>query len=413
MSDDPLSLHLKRVLYHHRTQGKAVEGVHIRSITDALRSAGVAVDVMSLPGADPYSSPKAMSPTHQTTWLMRLVSRLPEPLFELAEIAYNAIVAWRLWRYLAAHPDVDFVYERYSMFMFATVWLGRLRGLPVILEINDSAAVERVRPLFFVGVGMAIERWVFRRASGLVFVSTVFRDRTAAIHGELAPSIVTPNAANISQFSFTAEQRQAVRARWDLDGYVVCGYLGAFVPWHAIDQFVYRIADRLADSPHLKLLLVGDGAKFQEVADFVRHRGLEGQVILTGRVPHDQVPGLLGAMDMAVLPSAGDYTSPVKLFEFMACGVPPIAPDFLPIREVLREGETGWMFKAGDLEAAVESVLKRSTDLVGLQAVGRAARHYIATQRQWRDNVHQLAVFYLDLVRKEQRKSGSAATAQR
>jgi glycosyltransferase involved in cell wall biosynthesis len=413
MSDEPLALHLKRVLYHHRTRGRGVEGIHICGITDALRSEGVAVDLISLPGADPYSNPRGMSPTHRMTRLIKLVSRLPEPLFEMAEIAYNVVVVWRLWRYLASRSDVNFIYERYSMFMFATVWLGRLRGLPVILEVNDSAAVERVRPLFFVGIAMAIERWVFRRASGLVFVSTVFRDRTAAIHGELAPSIVTPNAANISQFSFTAEQRQQARARWDLDGHVVCGYLGAFIPWHAIDQFVYRIAERLVDSPHLKLLLVGDGAKFPEVAYFVKQRGLGRQVILTGRVPHDQVPGLLGAMDMAVLPSAGDYTSPVKLFEFMACGVPPIAPDFLPIREVLKEGETGWMFKAGDLDAAVESVLQHSRDLAGLQAVGRAARHYIATERQWRDNVRQLAGFYLGLVRKGQRESGAAASAQR
>ena len=57
------SMGVRKVLYHHRTQGKAVEGVHIRGITDALRADGVHVDIISLPGADPYSSPKAMSPT--------------------------------------------------------------------------------------------------------------------------------------------------------------------------------------------------------------------------------------------------------------------------------------------------------------------------------------------------------------
>ena len=57
---------LRRVLYHHRTQGKAVEGVHIRGITDALRAEGVTVDIISLPGADPYASPKALSPSTTT-----------------------------------------------------------------------------------------------------------------------------------------------------------------------------------------------------------------------------------------------------------------------------------------------------------------------------------------------------------
>lgn len=388
---------IRHMLYHHRTQGKAVEGVHIRGITDAMRADGIKVDVISLPGADPYSTPKAMSPTSQATWMMKLVSRLPEPMFELAELAYNGMAGWRLWRFFRCNPGLDFIYERYSLYLFVTVLLARLKRLPVILEVNDSAAVERVRPLFFKSLAMVIERWVFRRANGLVFVSSVFRDRAIQVHGHIAPTIVSPNAANIAQFTFTQAQRDDARRQWGLDGHVVCGYLGAFVPWHAIDQFVYRIADQLAQAPHLKLLLVGDGAKFDEVKDFVQQKGLQQQVILVGRVPHDQVPGLLAAMDMAILPSAGDYTSPVKLFEFMACGVPPIAPDFLPIREVLRPGETGWMFQAGNLDEAVAQVLTRSRDEVVLRQVGQAARAYITEQRQWHHNIVQLQDFVAEV----------------
>jgi glycosyltransferase involved in cell wall biosynthesis len=397
MTPDTLSKQVQRMLYHHRTQGKAVEGVHIRGITDAMRAEGVAVDIISLPGADPYTTPKAMSPTSQATWMMKLVSRFPEPLFELAEVGYNLVAGWRLFAYFKAHRDVGFVYERYALFMFVTVLLARLKGLPVILEVNDSAAVDRVRPLFFRRLALLIERWVFRHADGLVFVSTVFRDRMIQSHGQIAPTIIAPNAANISQFSFTPEQRVEARQKWGLDGHVVCGYLGAFVPWHAIDEFVFRMADYLHKAPHLKLLLVGDGACFDALKAFVQERGLSQQVILTGRVPHDQVPGLLAAMDMAVLPSAGDYTSPVKLFEFMACAVPPIAPDFLPIQEVLREGETGWMFKAGDLDAAVQAVLLHSQNAESLKQTGQAARQYIASGRQWRDNVVQLVCFWQQL----------------
>jgi len=399
MSSEKLSQHVRRVLYHHRTQGKAVEGVHIRGITDALRAEGVAVDIISLPGADPYKSPKAMSPTAQATTLMSLVARLPEPFFELAELAYNAIAGWRVWRYLARNPDVSFIYERYSLFLFSTVLMAKLKGLPVILEVNDSAFVVRVRPLFFQRLAAWIERWVFNHADGLVFVSTIFRDRALASHGKLAPTIITPNAANIDKFSFTPEQRAAARAKWGLDGHVVCGYLGAFLPWHAIDQFVYQIADRLKQAPHLKLLLIGDGPVFPELQAFVRSKGLDNQVIMTGRVAHDDVPGLLAAMDMAVLPSAGDYTSPVKLFEFMACGIAPIAPDFEPVKEVLKAGETGWFFKAGQLEDAVASVLERSKDSEALSRVGKAARAYIAAERQWRHNVTQLVDFYRTLRR--------------
>jgi glycosyltransferase involved in cell wall biosynthesis len=325
---------------------------------------------------------------------MRLVSVLPEQLFELAEIAYNLVAGWRIGSYLRRHPDVDLIYERYSLFMAIATWIARWRGLPIILEVNDSSTVERVRPLYFVKLATMIERWVFRNATGLVFVSSMFRDRIESAHGWIAPAIITPNAANISQFSYSPEVRAEARARYGLDGSVVCGYLGAFVPWHAIDQFVYKIAARLAAAPQLKMLLVGDGATHPEVAKFVAQNNLSERVILTGRVSHKEVPGLLAAMDIAVLPSAGDYTSPVKLFEFMACGIPPIAPDFAPIREVLKPDRTGWLFKAGDLDGAVEAVLERSQDPQRLREVGAAARAYIAAERQWRNNILQLLDFH-------------------
>jgi glycosyltransferase involved in cell wall biosynthesis len=175
---------------------------------------------------------------------------------------------------------------------------------------------------------------------------------------------------------------------------VVCGYLGAFVPWHAIDKFVYRVAEALDRARHLKLLLVGDGATFEAVASFVKARGLEDRIVLTGRVKHAEVPGLLAAMDLAVLPSAGDYTSPVKLFEFMACGVPPVAPDFGPIQEVLTDGETGWLFRADNLEQAVDTIIARSQDEAALARVGGAAREYIRRERQWSNNAAQLIEFH-------------------
>jgi glycosyltransferase involved in cell wall biosynthesis len=238
-----------------------------------------------------------------------------------------------------------------------------------------------------------IERFIFKNADGLVFVSQIFRDRISKEYGSIAKSIVTPNAANIAQFSHTTEQRHAARAKLGVEGKVVCGYLGAFVPWHAIDEFVYTIASRLEDSPHLCLLLVGDGETYPKVTKFVEEHNLQNRIILTGRVAHKEVPGLLAAMDMAVLPSAGDYTSPVKLFEFMAASIPAVAPDFEPIKEVLKEGQNGWMFKANNIEATVAAVLKLSQNADELKRVGENAREYIRTERQWRNNVLQLAQF--------------------
>ena len=381
------------VLYHHRTQGRGVEAVHIRGVVDALRARGVRVEILSLPNADPYDEKKPSAGTAKRPW-RKMARALPEPLFELLEFAFNFLSFFRVWRWLSKYPEGTFIYERYSLFLFSTVALARLRGLPIILEINDSAAAPRVRELFFLTLALMVERWTFRNASGLIFISSDFRNICLKRHGQMAPSIVSHNAANIADFTSKPGQREVMRQKYGLEKAIVCGYLGAFIVWHQIDLFVQRIADRLAERDDLKFLLVGDGVTYKKVCDFVQSHKLESRIILTGRVPHAEVAGILSAMDFAVLPAAADYSSPVKLFEFMAAGIPAVAPDYNPVKEILTDGENGWLFPAGNISAAVETVFAVSKDLIFLKQVGTNAKDYIARERQWSNNIDQLVALF-------------------
>ena len=133
-----------RILYHHRTQGRQVEGVHIRGIVQALRGLGHEVEVLSFPGADPEQEPQQISEGQRRSRLGALLARAPGALFEVLELGYNLVTWFRVGRALRRfRPQV--IYERYALFLFVTIWLARRRGIPVILEINDSALVPRVR----------------------------------------------------------------------------------------------------------------------------------------------------------------------------------------------------------------------------------------------------------------------------
>src|SRR5690606_23881924 len=101
-----------KALYHHRTQGRRVEGVHIRGVANALRELGCEVRVISFPGADPEAEPVPVPARTTATAkdpaappaatgdgkgrLAGLVSRLPGVLFEFAEIGYNLVTWWRI-----------------------------------------------------------------------------------------------------------------------------------------------------------------------------------------------------------------------------------------------------------------------------------------------------------------------------
>jgi glycosyltransferase involved in cell wall biosynthesis len=377
-----------RILYHHRTRGLRVEGVHIRGIVHALRELGHTVSVMSFPGADPECAPVARSEAGGGR-LGGLVSRLPGIVFEFFELAYNLVTGLRMTLAMRRQRP-QLIYERYSLFLFATVWLARRRGIPIILEINDSALVERVRPLSLKRLARHIEGWCFRRSTGLVFISTYFMQQACSAYGDIARSVVSPNAADLDRFN--PEHFDAARLRGErrLGDRVVCGHIGAFALWHGMDRFIDAIAPRLEEVPELTLLLVGDGRTLPAIRATVLARGLADRVLLTGQVAHDDIPAWIACMDYAVLPDSNEYGSPMKLFEFMAMGVAMIAPDYAPIAEVVEDGRSGWLFQRRQVDACVQRVIELATQVEERRRVGQAARECIVRYHQWRNNAEQL-----------------------
>lgn len=389
------------ILFHHRTRGKGAEGVHIMGVTNGLRSLGHTVHILSLPGADPESGHSANNAEQQTSaapqkpkgslvrWLLDLTRYVPEAVFELFELAYNLPAVLRLRRAVRQH-EIATIYERYSLFMFATVWWARRRNIPIILEINDSCLVHRVRPLFFRALARKIEGWVFRHATGLVFISGRFQQVAKDGYQTIAPSVVSPNGADLTQFIIDEQAAKQLRQKLGIDDRVVLGYVGAFVHWHGIDWFVDLIADKIKDYPDLVLLLVGDGVSFEAIKQRIDQAGITSQIILTGRVAHKEIATYIGAMDYGILPDSNDYGSPMKLFEFMAMAKGMVVPDFSPVTEVVTDNETGWLFPANDRNACITRVLQLVSDKEQQCRVGLNARHYIEQHRQWKHNAEQL-----------------------
>lgn len=389
------------IVYHHRTRGHGAEGVHIMGIVNAFRKMEHQVTLLSLPGSDPEHKEEQVSgnsvkqeraPSLMSRMLhklMEMTKYVPEFVFELIELAYNLIAYMRVGKQLKSQ-NADMLYERYSLFMFGGVLRARRLGIPVILEVNDAAIVERVRPLFFKGLARRVEKWVFKKCDGIVFISTNFKNTVEREHGVIAPSVICPNAADIEQFTLAGVDRTQVKKDLGLEGKAVCGYVGAFVYWHGIDWFVKEIAPRLAAEPQLALLLVGDGVVFEEILAVVRDNGLQGQVIMPGRVPHEKVGDYIAAMDYGILPDSNEYGSPMKLFEMMAMGVALVSPSFEPIAEVVEDGGTGWLFPPNDRKSAVEKVIELSKDTQNIERVGEQAESYIRDERQWTHNVQKI-----------------------
>jgi glycosyltransferase involved in cell wall biosynthesis len=130
--------------------------------------------------------------------------------------------------------------------------------------------------------------------------------------------------------------------------------------------------------------MVGNGELYPECLAEAQQRGLIGG-ILTMRpgVPGREVPATLSALDIAVLPGSTDIICPIKIQEYMAAGLPTIAPDYLCNREVITHGKTGMLFTPGDEVALAKAILELSRGRELRQHMSRVARAEVASRFTW------------------------------
>lgn len=174
---------------------------------------------------------------------------------------------------------------------------------------------------------------------------------------------------------------------------VVVGYAGHLYPWKGADVLM----SALAAVPEVHGLIVGGHpaeADRARVEGLARSMGLESRVTFTGHVPPGDVATRLAAASILVLPNTASaiserYTSPLKLFEYLAMGRPIVASDLPAIREVLTDGESALLVPPGDASALAGAIDRLASDrvLAGRLAAAAAA---LAPRYTWAARAERL-----------------------
>ncbi len=392
------------ILYLHRTRGEGVEGVHIWEMVRAFQRLGHPVTVLGPKGvvtdplvearhADSTPNPRASPSPGLAVRIFRFLSyHAPAWLFELAELAYNAVLAIRL-RKLPGARNAGLIYERYAQGVFAGAAFARRRGIPYVVEVNYSVLTPIVRrrtrllrPLF-----AAIERHVLARADVIIVISETLR-RLLASSWQLPANrfLVLPNAADPERFRPDLPPPPALVEKGK--GRIVIGYVGGFYRWHGLDALLDAYAALPASLRRSAcLLLIGDGPERAAIAKRAQEMGLGEAVILPGMIDHGELPRWLAQFAIAVLPDIADYASPMKLFEYWASGAAVIAADTEPIRDVLPDGEPiVRLIPPADRAALAEALKDMMENPDRRVALGRAARAFIRRERSWLHNADAL-----------------------
>jgi len=385
-----------RILYHHRTQGRGAEGVHIFSIVRALEKLGHDVTIVSPPGVDPRSTEgaapvdKARVDTRGMQTLWKWISRhLPNWLFELAEIAYNLPAGRRLARELRS-LEYDLVYERYAFFLLAGARAAARQGVPFVLEANEVSGIRgRARRQSFPRLCSRFEQALFRRCAGILAVSSHLRNRVLAqgVPGDRVR--VVPNAVDLEKFAHVMAN-DALRQQLGLLARTVIVVAGWFDRWDRLDFLIDALVRVRARFPEVSLLVVGDGPVLSLARERVHALRLTPCVVFAGAVSRDKVLYYLSLGDVAVLPHSNEFGSPVVMFEYMGLRIPVVAPRLPPIEDVHVDGETALLFEPLDLDAFVAKLTIALGAPDTRRALAQRAFEKLARDHTWESNAAQI-----------------------
>ena len=292
---------------------------------------------------------------------------------------------------VAAQVDPQVLMERYYNFGGEGVTVAHRRKIPSMLEVN-SPVLDHPGSLKGALDALLVVRPLRRRRERLC------REATAIVSPlvEIVPAFARSKTervswgANVDAFQPAPERRAEVRRRLGIPNEaVVVLFSGSFRPWHGV-HVLEEAARRCAGRADLFFLLVGGEAAGEG-------HGYRGRRL--GPVPYERMPEIVACADVGVAPydtarlrqlRLGFYWSPLKIFEYMACGLPTVTVPRFPLTEIVRDGQEGRHVReadAADLARVLQELAERPEDR---RRMGESARRRVEESYSWAAHCRQL-----------------------
>ena len=336
-----------------------------------------------------------LPPRYRSALLQRGFSTAPIPLLPwpvLRPVSYavlSCIVGlMRAWR---SKPDV--IYYRW-MDSPHPLLFARLVGAQCVCEVNgepvpDWSETDRT-------IKRRLKHWLasfaLSRCDRVVVLTDGLRDLVVRRYRVAAERVAVLSSGTDTGL-FAPQDVATCRRRIGVAlGQDYIGFVGSFYRYQGLQCLLEAMAIIRRTMPSVHLLLVGDGEAAPELKQQAARLALSPYITWAGRIPYQEVPAWIGAMTLCVAPFRGDRgeTSPVKIFDYLACGKPVIASAIPSISATFTQ-ETGVTLVPPDDPVSLAQVmlaLLKDPDRQARMAVD--GRSFVQQGFNWTDLINRL-----------------------
>ena len=248
-----------------------------------------------------------------------------------------------------------------------------------------------------------MERDACLRADKVITITGALRDEMVRRGVPEEKISIIPNGVDSERFKPIPRDDQLAGELGIRESETVIGFVGSMVQYEGLDYLLEAVR-RLCESgvDNIRLLMVGDGAEFENLVELVDEYELGDKVIFTGRVPHEQVERMYSLIHIAPFPRKGqlvcEMVSPLKPFEAMAMEKAVISSDVAALAEIVDDENTGLLHGKDDVDD-LAACLKRLIDSPELRkTLGKNAREWVVRERDWRILGERVGDIYASLV---------------
>ncbi len=377
--------------------GRKGASIHVREMVAAFARAGHVVELvaprLTKVGAEPapiaatvnrVRVPDDIQTTKQAldSWCDGLgpTTSLPK---DVRRILYDRHLGAALLDLYSTDPP-DLIYVRASLLSTAGVELAAAVGRPLIVELNAPLGPEQQR---YRHGGLedhyrAAEQTLLCAATAVVVVSDALVDHVTDLGVDPSRVHVLENGIDPARFHPGEPKTPGPEP--------VLGFVGGLRAWHGVEQLPSVLAQVRRAHPGARLVIAGDGPLRPEIQRAAADAGVGDAVTLLGAVDHRAMPDIIRGFDIAMAPYPplphDFYFSPLKIYEYLGCGVPVVASAVGQIDHVLTDGVDSRLVTPGDIAGLARACVQLLDDPTGAARLGLAGATLVHERYTWDRN---------------------------